>query len=240
MGGVVVAVGASAAGVALTQASPSHPSRSATSPLSTAGPATKAAGAGEVTTTVPPVSTTLSPGHAGDSPVSSAPSSTVPPTTSTTAGLPQCQWSNFAVAISSAGASGSTVPVTVTVTNTGPTCADVGQKRCACWSAFARDAGSGQTVWILGAPNPPSSSVSVTSPQDPIPPGWTTSTSMVWNEDQCTYASCPANPSAQVHGTFDVYGEWAFHAPGVAPNGQDPEDAPTLVSQPPPVSVTIK
>lgn len=120
---------------------------------------------------------------------------------------------------------GQTVPFTVTVRNTGPACTDQGEEHCGCWGAYANNS-SGQTVWVLGAPDPPESSLSVSSPPSVVPADWTIANSFEWvNQEECTSSSdCPRTEVPS--GTYEIVGLWADH---VIPKA----DAS------PPVSVTI-
>ncbi|MDE3087213.1 MAG: hypothetical protein KGJ77_10665 [Acidobacteriota bacterium] len=210
LAGVVVAVGASAVGLALTRTSPS-PRHAESDPPSTVGPATRPAGTADATTTVPAATTSTPAGRAASSTTTDQVGTTVLPTTSMTVGPPQCQWSAFTVSVTSLYASGAKVPFTVTARNTGPACTDAGQAGCDCWSAYVEDA-VGNVVWIQGAPEPPTSSIKVTSPLQVLRSGWSTTRSMEWNENVCTSSQdCSQTPSAKVGHTYEVFGEWAFH-----------------------------
>jgi hypothetical protein len=149
------------------------------------------------------------------------------PSTTTVPPPPPCQWSQFTVTVTTQGSyftEGQAVPFTITAENTGPACTDQGQEHCGCWGAYAENS-AGQIVWVMGAPDPPSSFVSVSSPPAVVPAHWSTANSFEWDQSQCTSsADCP---KSQVHpGTYDIIGLWADH---VAPK----PDASA------PVSVTI-
>lgn len=206
--GVVVAVGASVTGLVLSGGSPAHPTRSAQRAHDPVQPATKAAGSADSTTAPPVTSATLAQAPASV-PASTDPSTTVVPTTTAPA-VPQCQWSNFTVKVTSDYTSGATVPFDVTATNSGPACTDAGQGGCDCWGAYVEDA-AGNTVWIEGAPEPPTSSIKVTSPPQVLPAGWSVTRPMSWGENTCTYQSCSQARSATPPNSYKVFGEWAFH-----------------------------
>jgi hypothetical protein len=227
--GVVVAVGASAVGVALTGSTPAHPSHSATPASSTTlGPATQAAGSGASTTVAPVSSTTLaSTGRTAGAP----PTTTAPVATSTTM-PPRCQWSDFAVAVSSSYTGRAPVPFTVTVTNVGPTCADAGQAHCLCWNAFVEM--NSTVVWDLAdSAHPPVSGDSVASPPPLLERGWSTSQQMTW-DGSCT--SCSGSDAGP--GPYRLYGEWAYQIGSVSPSQSDPDGRSAIVSDPVTVQLT--
>lgn len=150
------------------------------------------------------------------------------PTTTTAPSAPPCQWSQFKVTVAgvqySAYSPGQPIQFTVTAENTGPPCIDQGQAHCDCWGAYAENS-SGQTVWVWGAPNPPTSSDSVTSPPPVLPTYWAASRSMSWDQSSCTYSSCPANQRVQP-GSYAIVGLWADH---VTPQPQASPPVPVTI-----------
>lgn len=196
--GVVVAVGASATGVALTR-TPSHRAPVATHVI--AHPATKATSGPTTTVTLSPTTSTT----AAASPPTTATPATTPPTTSPS-GPPPCQWSNFGVTLTSTYSSGDTVPFTITARNDGPACTDAEQSGCDCWNAYVQDS-SGAVVWTVV---PPTSSIKVTSPPSVLPSGWSMSQPMEWDENRCTDVQNCSPSRAYTGGAFEIFGQWAF------------------------------
>jgi hypothetical protein len=171
-------------------------------------PAT-AAGSSDTSSTTSTTSTTSE--SPSVSPTTGATTSTAPATT-TTPPPPPCQWTQFTVTVTTQASSysqGQTIPFTVTVANAGPACTDQGQEHCDCWGAYAENS-SGQVVWVWGAPGPPTSSISVSSPPPVVPAQWTTSRSMQWDQKECTSsANCPETQAPA--GTYRIVGLWADH-----------------------------
>jgi hypothetical protein len=225
--GLVVATGVPTLVLALGTGGPAHPGAAATSHRA-AQPAT-AAGSSDTSSTTSSTSTTQ------DAPAESATtgvtSSTAVPTT-TAPPPPPCQWSQFSVTVtgtqSAAYTPGQQIQFVVTVENTGPACTDQGQAHCDCWGAYAypQNGTPSQPVWVWGAPNPPTSSDSVTSPPPVLPPHWSTSLPMTWDQNQCTSSTnCPN--SAVGSGSYEIVGLWADHV------------TPSPIASPP-VTVTIQ
>lgn len=224
---VVVAVGVSAAGVALTNG-PSH--RSADSRHAAVRPATKAVGSSTTVTAAPPPPTTSAPASTlGTPPATTSPSVTMAtPTTTTPSGPPPCQWSNFGVKVTSSSAANGQATITAVAVNDGPACTDSGQAQCLCWDAVATPAAPGSSpIWDLAdTANPPVSGDRVSSPLPVLPTGWSTQPQqMTWDETQCTTANCPPKPAPR--GQYDLIAEWAYRIGG----------APVIESEP--VLVTV-
>lgn len=197
----------------------------ATSHRASQQPAT-AAGSSDSSSTTSTTSTTadaqaVSPTTAAVT--TSTPATTIPP-------APPCQWSQFSVTVtgiqSATYPQGQSIPFTVVVQNTGAECTDQGQAHCDCWGAYAypQNGTPSQPVWVWGAPNPPTSSDSVTSPPPVLPAHWTTSRSMSWNQTNCTDASHCTNSQVS-GGNYDIVGLWADH---VTPQPQ--ASAPAMVA----------
>lgn len=225
---VVVAVGVSAAGVALTKG----PSRGAAAARhADVHPATRAAGSSTTTvTTAPPTSTTSAPVS-----VQSTSSATTPPslpaatpTTTAPSGPPPCRWSSFGVKVTSSSTANGEATITAVAVNDGPPCTDSGQAHCLCWDAIATPVSPGSSpIWDLAdTANPPVSGDGVSSPLPVLPTGWSTQPQqMTWDETQCTTANCPPKPAP--HGQYDLVAVWAYKIGG----------APVIESDP--VSVTV-
>ena len=227
--GLVVATGVPTLVLAFGNGGSAQPATSALSHRHAGGePATAAGSSDTSSTTSSTTSTTV------DAPVVSATTVTTSaaPTTTTAPGPPPCQWSQFTVTVTPQGTSPyspkSDIPFTVTAENTGPACTDQGQAHCDCWGAYAEDS-SGQMVWVWGAPNPPTSSDSVSSPPPVLPVHWTASRSMTWDQSNCTYSSCPSNTYVQPGRTYELVGLWADH---VLPKPDASQPVPVSIAAP--------
>ncbi len=216
VGGVVVVVAGSVAAVLALSvgASPSGHRHAGAAPAAGGpAPATKAAGSSSTTSSEPPPTTSV-PDTVAPGVLRSTTSTTTSTTTTTTSppAPPPCQWAQFTTSVSmaqSAYKTGQPVPFTVVVSNTGPACTDTGQAHCDCWSASAQNS-AGQTVWVAGAPSPPTSSDSVGNPPAVIASGWSVTRQMQWDQQDCsTSPTCPGNQVPP--GRYQIVGEWAFH-----------------------------
>lgn len=209
--GLVVATGIPTLILSFGTGGSAHP-RAATASQRVAQPAT-AAGSSDTSSTTSSTSTT--PDAPLVSPTTGVTTS-LAPTTTAASSPPQCQWSQFSVTVTGTQSStypqGQTIPFTVTVENTGPACTDQGQAHCDCWGAYAypQNGTASQPVWVWGAPNPPTSSDSVTSPPPVLPTHWTASRSMYWNQTNCTSVKNCSN-SQVPGGNYEVVGLWADH-----------------------------
>ena len=240
LAGLVVAVGASATGVALSQGTPARAIRTAHAARPPVQPATRAAGSSTTATTGPSGSSTTgsAAGRSGTSTGAADPSIATAPTTTAPSGPPPCLWSNFSVRVTSTSVDGGKVSFAAVARNDGPTCTDSGQVYCDCWSAFVdTDADPPALVWDLADEAPPTSSDAVKSPLPVLATGWTTSPPWqgTWDETVCTSPRCP--PQHAQHGTYRLYVEWAFRIRSVAPNPADPNDASAIISDPASVAV---
>jgi len=163
-------------------------------------PATKASGSSTTTRPVPP-STTISP-PAPTTTEGPTKATTIEPTTTSSPSPALCEWSQFKTYVV-ANINGGQVDITLTAKNLGPPCTDNGQFYCACWAAYAENASS-QIVWEV--PNPPVSGTHETVPLPIVPAGWTTTTAVTWDEDECALPNCSNTPVAT--GSYDIFGKW--------------------------------
>lgn len=169
------------------------------------------------TTTSVPETTTSPPATAAST---VPPSTTTIPPATTVAAPPLCatqQYMTQATTDRSAYAKGETVTITVSMTNSGPTC--TGTTPGSCGLSASVESQSGNDVWDsgAGADNPPLvlGQGCPTAESQTIPHGDSTNRVLQWKQDQCSFdpSGPPQHPNPDCPGTQVPDGTYTVTAP---------------------------
>lgn len=165
----------------------SAPARSASEPTSTTLPLQA--------TTIPSKST------------STTKASQLTEPTTTVAGQPQsCQPSAFLVRVSTAQtryALGASVPITVSISNTGPTCIGI-EGSGPCQEGVAVVGESGQLVWVSNL-GPYACPAMV---PEAVPSTWRESARLAWSQVECPKLGSQCTEAQVLPGNYSLVGSW--------------------------------
>jgi hypothetical protein len=215
VGGLILLVGGAATASALTE--PSHGS------VATSGVPQQPVALPILSTGTEPVpaSTTPEPPPVQASVPTSSPPSSEATSTTPSVQAAACQGSQFLGVLATDKATyqtGETVQITLSVKNSGPTCAGLESAStgpCGLGNVTATNA-AGQDVWDADAS---ASGLPIPCPAiliQPVAAGWSTTVQLSWTQDQCTAGYSPGPPptnprcpqSQVAPGPYSLVGQW--------------------------------